>query len=73
MNLENIGKIIKERREDLGLSQYAVAKAINISPNTINNIESGKNGNLKNVLDIIHHLRMNIEISKDDIHVWKMN
>ncbi len=42
LTLQNLGEILKEQREKLGLSQSMVAKKINTSHQNISRWESGK-------------------------------
>jgi len=41
MNLHEIGKLVRERRDTLGLSQYRLAKLAGLSRATINQLETG--------------------------------
>ncbi len=42
LTLQNLGEILKEQREKLGLSQSMVAKKINTSHQNVSRWESGK-------------------------------
>ena len=47
MNTKDIGKIIRQRREELHLSQLSVAKFVGVSESTVSRWESGNIANMK--------------------------
>ena len=49
--MEEIGKLIAERRKKKGLSQQDLAEMSGISPRTINSVEQGKSNPSINVLN----------------------
>lgn len=52
---ERIGLICQQHRKANDLSREDLAKALNISSTTIQNIENGKNVTLDNILKIANH------------------
>ncbi|MFN5216007.1 MAG: helix-turn-helix domain-containing protein [Bacteroidota bacterium] len=58
----SIGKICREKREAQKLSRDELAAALNLSRNTIQNIEMGKNANLDNLLKLAYHFDLLNEI-----------
>jgi len=50
-----IGKICREKREAQKLSRDELAVLLNISRNTIQNIELGKNATIDNLLKVAYH------------------
>lgn len=63
MNLEEMGKIIKERRQDLKLKQKDLADLADVNINTIVNIERGKcNTKMQTLFDISNVLGLEIII-----------
>lgn len=67
-----LGELIRDRREELGISQRKLSKDTCLSRGTVNNIECGKNGTINNILDIMHYLRMDIDIEKGEVREWKI-
>ncbi len=59
-----IGSLCKQQRKAHGLSRDDLAKVLEISRTTIQNIESGKNANLDTLLKIANHFGMLQNISK---------
>jgi len=63
INLENIGKFIKARRTQQGLSTQDTAMLCNISAYTLNKIENGFTGvKLSTLLQIMEALGMEIHM-----------
>ncbi|GDX50668.1 hypothetical protein LBMAG26_15270 [Bacteroidota bacterium] len=58
----SIGKICREKREAQKLSRDELAAALNLSRNTIQNIEMGKNATLDNLLKLAYHFDLLGEI-----------
>ena len=52
---EQIGLVCQQHRKTNDLSRNELAKALGVSPTTIQNIENGKNATLDNVLKIANH------------------
>ena len=52
---ERIGLVCQQHRKANDLSRDELAKALDVSPTTIQNIEHGKNATLDNVLKIANH------------------
>lgn len=52
---ERIGLVCQQHRKANDLSREDLAKALNISATTIQNIENGKNATLDNILKIANH------------------
>lgn len=65
---ERIGLICQQHRKANDLSRDGLAKALNISATTIQNIENGKNATIDNVLKIANHfgLLTNVYNTIDD-------
>lgn len=51
----SIGKICREKREAQKLSRDELATLLNLSRNTIQNIEMGKNSTIDNLLKVAYH------------------
>ena len=63
MNLEELGQIIKKRRQALKLKQKDLADLADVNINTIVNIERGKcNAKIQTVLDLCNVLGLGILI-----------
>lgn len=63
MNIEEIGKIIKERRQGLKVKQLELAELAGVGINTIVAIERGEgNPKLKTVLSVLDTLGLQIDI-----------
>ena len=58
----SIGKICREKREAQKLSRDELAAALNLSRNTIQNIEMGKNSTIDNLLKVAYHFDLLNEI-----------
>jgi transcriptional regulator with XRE-family HTH domain len=58
----SIGKVCREKREAQKLSRDELAAALNLSRNTIQNIEMGKNATLDNLLKLAYHFDLLNEI-----------
>jgi len=52
---DKIGLVCKQQRKANGLSRSELAEALDVSATTIQNIESGKNSTLDNILKIANH------------------
>jgi DNA-binding XRE family transcriptional regulator len=52
---DRIGLVCQQQRKANDLSRDELAKALDVSPTTIQNIENGKNATLDNILKIAHH------------------
>jgi y4mF family transcriptional regulator len=63
VNIEEIGKIIKERRQGLKVKQLELAELAGVGINTIVAIERGEgNPKLKTVLSVLDTLGLQIDI-----------
>ena len=58
----SIGKICREKREAQKLSRDELATLLNLSRNTIQNIEMGKNSTIDNLLKVAYHFDLLNEI-----------
>ncbi len=52
---DRIGLVCQQHRKANDLSRDELAKALDVSPTTIQNIENGKNATLDNILKIANH------------------
>ncbi len=59
----SIGKICREKREAQKLSRDELAALLNLSRNTIQHIEMGKNSTIDNLLKVAYHFDL-----LNDIH-----
>ena len=64
MNIEMIGKILKKRRNSLGLNQHTLSEISGIAMHTLSNIEAG-NGNptIETLERVANALGMELSIS----------
>ena len=53
-----IGQVCKNKRKEYGLSRDELAKELDISRTTIQNIENGKNSTLDNLLKVANHFNV---------------
>jgi transcriptional regulator with XRE-family HTH domain len=53
-----IGQFCKNKRKGYGLSRDELAKELDISRTTIQNIENGKNATLDNLLKVANHFNV---------------
>ena len=53
-----IGAFCKNKRKEYGLSRDELAKELDISRTTIQNIENGKNATLDNLLKVANHFNV---------------
>lgn len=60
---QSIGKICREKREAQKLSRDELAALLNLSRNTIQHIEMGKNSTIDNLLKVAYHFDL-----LNDIH-----
>ena len=61
MNLEQLGNIIRERRNELSLSQENLSKKSDVAIKTIHSIELGKaNPSVKTLEKILHNLGLDM-------------
>ena len=60
---KGIGRIIRETRCDLNLTQAGLAKRTNISQTIISRIECGKVNSIKHLCNICDCMNINIKIS----------
>lgn len=59
---KNLGRAIRERRDDLGLTQGALAEQIGLSRASIANIEAGEQGmSVSTLLTVAHALELPAE------------
>lgn len=58
----SIGKICREKREAQKLSRDELATLLNLSRNTIQNIEMGKNSTIDNLLKVAYHFDLLTQI-----------
>lgn len=59
-----IGELCKQQRKDHELSREELAEVLDISRNTIQNIENGKNATLDNILKVANHFGLLSKILK---------
>lgn len=60
-----IGKASKALRKSNGMSRDELAKALEVSSTTIQNIENGKNATLDNILKVANHFGLLQSIAKE--------
>lgn len=60
----SIAKICREKREAQKLSRDELAALLNISRNTIQNIELGKNSTIDNLLKVAYHFDLLNQIQR---------
>lgn len=61
MNLEQLGNIIRERRNELSLSQENLSNKSDVAIKTIHSVELGKaNPSVKTLEKILEHLELQI-------------
>jgi len=67
MNYQNIGKLIKDRRKSLNITQSTLASLAGVGLNTLVAIERG-NGNAKiqTILSILDTLGLKIDVTLKD-------
>jgi transcriptional regulator with XRE-family HTH domain len=69
MGVSILGKIIKDRRKELGITQPHLAELANVSTNTLYKLERGESNPswevIKNILDVLG-LELNVNIKKID-------
>jgi y4mF family transcriptional regulator len=69
MGILILGKIIKDRRKELGITQPHLAELANVSKNTLYKLERGESNPslevIKNILDVLG-LELNVNIKKID-------
>ena len=53
-----IGQVCKNKRKEYGVSRDELAKELDISRTTIQNIENGKNSTLDNLLKVANHFNL---------------
>ena len=53
-----IGQVCKSKRKEYNLSRDELAKELDISRTTIQNIENGKNATLDNLLKVANHFNL---------------
>jgi DNA-binding XRE family transcriptional regulator len=53
-----IGQVCKNKRKEYSLSRDELAKELDISRTTIQNIENGKNATLDNLLKVANHFNL---------------
>ena len=61
---QSIGKICREKRQAQKLSRDELAELLNVSRNTIQNIELGKNVTLDSVLRVAYHFDLLLDIHR---------
>lgn len=67
MDYQNIGKIIKERRKSLNITQPILAALAGVGLNTLVAIERGNgNAKIKSILSILDTLGLKIDITLKD-------
>jgi transcriptional regulator with XRE-family HTH domain len=60
----SIGKICREKRQAQKLSREELATILNVSRNTIQNIEMGKNVTLDSLLRVAYHFDLLLDIQR---------
>ncbi len=60
----SIGKICREKRQAQKLSREELATILNVSRNTIQNIEMGKNVTLDSLLRVAYHFNLLLDIHR---------
>lgn len=62
LNFNVIGQKIKERRKNLGITQEAIANALNVNPSHVSNIECGRaNPSLTALVKIANILQCSVD------------
>jgi transcriptional regulator with XRE-family HTH domain len=61
----SIGKICRGKREAQKLSRDELATLLNLSRNTIQNIEMGKNSTIDNLLKVAYHFDLLSQINQE--------
>jgi transcriptional regulator with XRE-family HTH domain len=62
MNMENIGKFIKNKKECIGHSTVLLTSRLNISDDTITKIENGSNFTINNCIQLLNYFGYKITI-----------
>ncbi len=62
ISIENFGKNIKRKRKSLGMSQYKLAERLDISPNHLSSLETGKT---KPSFDLLCKLCAELDVPPD--------
>ena len=73
MDLEQIGKVIKERRKVLGVNQQTVSELSGVAINTLVAIErGGGNPQLSTLLSVLDTVGLQVNVTLKDMDYEKM-
>ena len=73
MNIQEIGKAIKERRKVLGVNQLTLSELSGVAINTLVTIERGEgNPQLQTLLTVLNTLGLQIDINLKQLNYEKM-
>ncbi|MCM1286757.1 MAG: helix-turn-helix domain-containing protein [Clostridium sp.] len=70
VSIENFGKNIKRRRSSLGIPQYELAERLDISPNHLSSLETGKT---KPSFDLLCRLCIELNVPPDYLMLGSMH
>ena len=70
VSIESFGKNIKRRRKNLGIPQYELAERLDISPNHLSSLETGKT---KPSFDLLCKLCVEINVPPDYLMLGSMH
>ena len=70
VSIENFGNNIKKRRKNLGIHQYELAERLDISPNHLSSLETGKT---KPSFDLLCRLCVELNVSPDYLMLGSMH
>ena len=63
MNIEQIGEVIRERRDVLGIDQRALSEISGVAVHTLSNIEAGsRNPTVKSLNKVLRALGMELSV-----------
>ncbi|MCM1082306.1 MAG: helix-turn-helix transcriptional regulator [Clostridium sp.] len=70
VSIEKFGNSIKKRRKNLGIHQYELAERLDISPNHLSSLETGKT---KPSFDLLCKLCIELDVSPDYLMLGSMH
>lgn len=59
-DLHQLGRVLRQRRIDLGLTQEEISEALGISRTTVSNVENGNLGQAKTFVDVASSLGLDV-------------
>ncbi len=70
LSIENFGRNVKKRRNNLGIPQYELAERLDISPNHLSSLETGKT---KPSFDLLCKLCIELNVPPDYLMLGSMH